>query len=133
MKHFEIQDLPFVTTASESLVWADVEAYVQSHIASHLQDSQIEKLMASVDKVKELAIAEVTVHELCEALFFVQRLVKNNGLSETPESDIRTAVACLDELRSRQQSTEGADEAETDQFTLLISDAIKEKMKNITG
>lgn len=103
MKHFEIQDLPFVAAASKSLTWADVETYVQSHIALHLQDSQIENLMAAVDKVNGVAIAEVTVHELCEALFFVQRVVKNNGLSETPESDIRLALACLDELRTRQQ------------------------------
>lgn len=136
MKLFGVQDLPAITPQGRRIVWAVVDRYVQSNLAPHLQDGSLDEFAICSHRVKQMPVAFASVQELCESLFFIQRVVKNNGVSDTPVEEIDFAIEMLTELRRRlrvlTKNSNSHNGSEQDKFMSLMHEAIRMKSKNVT-
>jgi hypothetical protein len=101
MKLLKVQDLPAVKPQNRSPDWAAVENYVQNYLAPHLHDGSLDQFSECLQRVKQIPVAFASVQEICESLFFIQRVVKNNGLADTPAEEVDFAIEMLTELGRR--------------------------------
>jgi hypothetical protein len=86
------------------LRWAHVDAYVSSNISPTLQHGSLEEFATCAERINREPVAFASVQEICEAIYFIQRMVKSNGFDGTPKADTDFALLLFVELRQRLRS-----------------------------